>query len=132
MGRIEKRRSSTLGGVFMRYVLVVLGALFIMGAGVIVTFSILVNTGYIYPANYTEQKINEEYEQIRNAEEVTEDMIPLLCQYAVFSRNGRKLSGNMAEEFLGIAWNAAENGKASGRYFYKVISLTQSAILIHH
>lgn len=132
MGRIEKRRSSTLGGVFRRYVLVVLGALFILVTGVVFTFSILVNTGYIYPANYTEQKINEKYEQIRNAEEVTEDMIPLLCQYVVFSKNGRKISGNMAEEFLEIAWNAAENGKASGRYFYKVISQPDEYVVLQY
>lgn len=116
----------------MRYVLVVLGALFILVAGVIFTFSILVNTGYIYPANYTEQKINEEYEQIRNADKVTEDMILPLCQYVVFSMNGKKLSGNMAEEFLEIAWNTAKNGKASGRYFYKVISRPGEYVVLQY
>ena len=95
MGRIEKRRSTTLGGVFLRYVLVVLGALFILVAGVIFTFSILVNTGYIYPANYTEQKINEEYEQIRNADEVTEDMIPRMVRNSaeIWQKSSLKLPG---------------------------------------
>ena len=132
MGRIEKRRSSTLGGVFMRYVLVVLGALFILGAGIILMFSILINTGYIYPANYAEQKINEKYESIRNADEVTEDMIPPLCHYVIFSLDGKKLSGNMAEDSLEIAWNAAENGKASGRYFYKVISRPDEYVVLQY
>lgn len=132
MGRIEKRRSSTLGGVFMRYVLVVLGALFILGASIILMFSILINTGYIHPANYAEQKINEKYELIRNADEVTEDMIPPLCHYVIFSLDGKKLSGNMAEDSLEIAWNAAENGKASGRYFYKVISRPDEYVVLQY
>ena len=132
MGRIEKRRSSTLGGVFMRYVLVVLGALFILVAGIILIFSILINTGYIYPANYAEQKINEEYESIRNADEVTEDMIPPLCHYVIFSLDGKKLSGNMPEELLEIAWNVAENGKASGHYFYKVISRPGEYVVLQY
>lgn len=131
MGRIEKR-SSTLGGVFMRYVLLVLGALLMLGAGIVLIFSVLINTGYIYPANYAEQKINEEYESIRKADEVTEDMIPPLCHYVIFSLDGKKLSGNMAEEFLEIAWNTAKNGKASGRYFYKVISRPGEYVVLQY
>ena len=131
MGRIEKR-SSTLGGVFMRYVLIVLGALLMLGAGIVLIFSVLINTGYIYPANYAEQKINEEYESIRKADEVTEDMIPPLCHYVIFSLDGKKLSGNMAEASLEIAWNVAENGKASGRYFYKVISRSDEYVVLQY
>lgn len=131
MGRIEKR-SGTLGGVFMRYVLIVLGALLMLGAGIVLIFSILINTGYIYPANYAEQKINEEYESIRKADEVTEDMILPLCHYVIFSLDGKKLSGNMAEDSLEIAWNAAENGKAFGRYFYKVISRSDEYVVLQY
>ena len=63
----------------MRYVLVMLLALFTLGVCTIFIFNLLVNTGRIYPANYAERKINEAYDLIQGADEVTEDMIPPLC-----------------------------------------------------
>ena len=78
MGRIGKRRSSTLSGIFLRYVLLMLGLLLSLGLCTVLIFNILVNTGGIYPANHVERKINEAYDMIQNADEVTEDIIPLL------------------------------------------------------
>ncbi|MDE7045951.1 MAG: sensor histidine kinase, partial [Acetatifactor sp.] len=106
----------------MRYVLVMLGALFTLGVCTILVFNILVNTGCIYPANYAERKINEAYDLIRSADEVTEDMIPPLCHYVIFSMDGEKLGGDMSGQSVEIAWNVADHGNASGNSFYKVIS----------
>lgn len=129
MGRI---RRNTLSGIFMRYVLVMLGALFTLGVCTILIFNILVNTGSIYPANYAERKINEAYDLIRNADEVTEDLIPPLCHYAVFSMDGEKLSGDLSGNDLEIAWNVANHGNASGNYFYKVISRPKEYVVLQY
>ncbi len=126
------RRSNTLSGIFMRYVLVMLGALFTLGVCTILIFNILVNTGIIYPANYAERKINEAYDLIQSADEVTEDMIPPLCHYAIFSMNGEKLSGDMSEDSDQIAWNVANHGNASGNYFYKVISRPDEYVVLQY
>ncbi|MDY5956742.1 MAG: sensor histidine kinase, partial [Frisingicoccus sp.] len=81
MGSVEKRRSRTLSGIFLRYVLVMLGLMFVLGICTVLIFNILVNSGAIYPANYAERKINEAYDVIQKADEVTEDIIPPLCRY---------------------------------------------------
>lgn len=130
MGRI--RRSNTLSGIFMRYVLVMLGALFTLGVCTILIFNILVNTGSIYPANYAEQKINEAYDLIQSANEVTEDMIPPLCHYVIFSMDGEKLNGDMSGHSVEIAWNVANHRKASGNYFYKVISRPNEYVVLQY
>ena len=130
MGRI--RRSNTLSGIFMRYVLVMLGALFTLGVCTILIFNILVNTGSIYPANYAERKINEAYDLIQSTDEVTEDMIPPLCHYVIFSMDGEKLSGNMSGHSVEIAWNVANHGNASGNYFYKVISRPKEYVVLQY
>ena len=132
MGRIEKRRSSTLSGIFLRYVLVMLGLLIALGICTILVFHILVNGGAIYPANYAEKKIDEAYDMIQNAEKVTKDMIPFLCHYVVFSAGGEVLSGNMTEESLEIAWNVANHGTASGKYFYKVIPRPDEYVVLQY
>lgn len=126
------RRSNTLSEIFMRYVLVMLGALFILGVCTIVMFNILVNTGCIYPANYAERRINEAYDLIQGADEVTEDMIPPLCHYVIFSMDGEKLDGDMSEQSVEIAWNVANHKSASGNYFYKVISRPKEYVVLQY
>ena len=129
MGRI---RGNTLSGIFMRYVLVMLGALFTLGLCTVLIFNILVNMGIIYPANYAERKINEAYDLIQNADKVTEDMIPPLCHYAIFSIDGAILGGDMSEDSVEIAWNVANHGNASGNYFYKVISRPNEYVVLQY
>jgi len=126
------RRSNTLSGIFMRYVLVMLGALLALGVCIILMFNILVNTGIIYPANYTERKISEAYDLIQGADEVTEDMIPPLCQYVIFSMDGGIIGGDMSGHSVEIAWNVANHGKASGNYFYKVISRPEEYVVLQY
>ena len=112
MGRVKKRKSSTLSGIFLRYVLVMLGLLLTLGICTVLIFNILVNLGGIYPANYAERKINEAYDLIQNADEVTEDIIPFLCRYVIFSMDGEVLRGNMSEDSVKIAWDVANHGTA--------------------
>ena len=126
------RRNNTLSGIFMRYVLVMIGALFTLGACTIVMFNILVNTGCIYPANYAERRINEAYDLIQGADEVTEDMIPPLCHFVIFSMDGEKLGGDMSEHSVEIAWNVANHKSASGNYFYKVISRPKEYVVLQY
>lgn len=132
MGRIEKRRSSTLSRIFLRYVLVMLGLLLTLGICTIIIFNILVNIGGIYPANYAERKINEAYDMIQNADEVTEDIIPPLCHYVIFSTDGQMLSGNMSKDSVEIAWNIVNHGTASGSYFYKVIPRSDEYVVLQY
>lgn len=130
--RIEQRRSSTLSRIFLRYVLVMLGLLFALGIGTVILFNILVNMGSIYPANYAEREIQEAYDRIRAADEVTEDMIPPLCHYAVFSMDGEMLRGDMPEDSVDIAWNVANHEAASGSYFYKVIPRPDEYVVLQY
>ncbi len=132
MGRIGKKRSRTLSGIFLRYVLIMLGALFALGICIIITFNVLVNIGSIYPANYVERKIDEAYDTIQSAEEVTEDMIPPLCHYVIFSMDGKILSGNMSEDSVRIARDVADHRAASGRYFYKVILRPNESVVLQY
>ena len=132
MGRIKRKRSITLSEIFLRYLLIMLGALLALGVGTIVAFNILVNTGKIYPANYAEKKISEAYDNIQSANTVTEDMIPPLCRYVIFSGDGVVLSGNMQDDSIEIAWNVVNHKAASGKYFYKVIERENEYVVLQY
>ena len=97
-----------------------------------VIFNILINTGYIYPANYAEKKINEAYSTIQKADEVTKDMIPALSHYVVFSANGDVLSGDMTEDSIKIAWNVVNGRNSSGKYFYKVVTRLNEYVVLQY
>lgn len=116
----------------MRYVLVMLGALFALGVCTILIFNILVNTGSIYPANYAERRISEAYDLIQSADEVTQDMIPPLCQYVIFSMGGEKLGGDLSGHSVEIAWDVINHRNASGNYFYKVISRQKEYVVLQY
>ena len=132
MGSVEKRRSRTLSGIFLRYVLVMLGLMFVLEICTVFIFNILVNSGAIYPANYAERKINEAYDRIQKVDEVTEDIIPPLCRYVIFNADGEVLGGNMTEDSVKIAWNVANRGTASGEFFYKVIPRSEEYVVLQY
>ena len=130
MGRI--RKSNTLSGIFMQYVLIMIVSFLALVVCTFVIFNILINTGYIYPANYAEKKINEAYSTIQKADEVTKDMIPALSHYVVFSANGDVLSGDMTEDSIKIAWNVVNGRNSSGKYFYKVVTRLNEYVVLQY
>ena len=116
----------------MQYVLIMIMSFLALVVCTYVIFGILINTGYIYPANYTEQKINEAYSTIQNADEVTKDMIPALSHYVVFSANGEVLSGDMAEDSVKTAWNAVNGDDSTRKYFYKVVPRLNEYVVLQY
>jgi len=132
MGSVEKKSRTTLSRIFLKYVLVMLGGLMILGTALVMVFHLLVNMNCIYPANYAERSIEAVGDTLKNADTVTEDMIPPLCHYAVFSVNGDLMDGNMPGDTLSIAWNAAVHGTASGKYFYKVIRRQDEYVVLQY
>lgn len=99
-------KKSTLSRFFMRYVLLMLTALSAWIVVVYVVFNICINMGFIYPANDTEQKIEDAYETLQSTEEITKEMIPASCGYAVFSTDGELISGNLSENYVKEASDA--------------------------
>ncbi len=119
MGRMSK---STLSRIFIKYVLAMLAALSAWILAMYIIFSIMINTGFVYPANYAERRIDEAYDVLQAADEITEDMIPPLCRYALFSMDGKLIAGDMPQKSVQTAWQAVEHENTSGNYFYKVVS----------
>ena len=126
MGRVakgtRKRKGTSLSFLYLRYLAVMLGSILAAGFCLIVGFNLLVNTGMVLPANYAEKKIAEAEDTLQNADRITEEMIPLLCKYAVLDRAGNVTDSNMAAKDLEAA-RALVSGEKMGSniHFYKVI-----------
>lgn len=70
MGRVEKKSRTTLSRIFLKYVLVMLSGLLILGTALVMVFHLLVNINCIYPANYAERSIEAISDTLKNTDKV--------------------------------------------------------------
>lgn len=86
--KVEKLRT-----IFIKY----LSLFFIMTISIVLllmlSFSVLLSSGVILPANYAEKQFNKYKEQIISSEKVTEDIIPSIYEYGVYTLDGSLISG---------------------------------------
>ncbi len=139
MGRVKskdkrnKRGMLGLGSMFEVYTFLMGFALIIWAAISYFAFGLLINAGVLYPANYAEYRINEAFEQIETASEVTEDLIPDVCRYVVFSEDGEVLSGNLGQKDVETAWKVLSNNNnySDGR-FYRIIIRPDEYVVLQY
>ena len=119
---VKNSKKTKLTGLFGKYILgftaiVILLAFF--------CFFVMIGTvtmigGLLLPANHAEQVLAENGDKIRNADMVTEDLIPAGTFYGVFSADGKFLYGNFDEKEEKIAWEKyrKDNKYAEGKGYY--------------
>lgn len=138
MGRViskdkkNKRGTLGLGSMFEVYIFLMGLALLIWAAISLFAFDFLINAGVIYPADYAEYRISEVSEQIKTANEVTDDLIPEVCRYVVFSEDGKVLSGDLDEKDVETAWKVLSNNNYSDGKFYKIIIRPDEYVVLQY
>ena len=81
--------------IFIRYLTVFcIGTLF-LALILVVCFSTLLSSGAILPANYAEKQALAAKATIAASVTVTPNLIPDLCKYAVYTADGKIISGNL-------------------------------------
>lgn len=108
--RSAKYREIPIGLFFLKYFLYIFVGIVLTVIGLSCAFGLLLQSDAIYPANYSEEQAKAAVEEIQKAERVTQDLIPELCQYAIFDEEGHMLGGDMGEKEVLRAWNVI-NGK---------------------
>ena len=121
-GSIEDKRTVPLSLFYLKYfAFLFLGVLAVV-ASVLFVFEMLVLNDAVYPANHAEQQAKEAAGRIADAQEVSRELIPDLCQYAVFDENGEVKRGDIEKAELEDAWNAVQGQRSDVRgYFYSVV-----------
>lgn len=138
MGRViskdkkNKRGTLGLGSMFEVYIFLMGLALLIWAAISLLAFNFLINAGVIYPADYAEYRISEVSEQIKTANEVTDDLIPEVCRYVVFSEDGKVLSGDLDEKDVETAWKVLSNNNYRDGKFYKIIIRPDEYVVLQY
>ncbi len=124
MGRkIEKKEKGMSFSIFyLKYLLYLFITVAVVCATALFSLIGLVVSDMLYPADYAQEQAEAAQPKIEEAAFVSEDLIPDLCQYAVFDLDGNIVDKNIAKINLKAAWGAV-SGKTSDYigYYYKVI-----------
>lgn len=122
MGKIKHReKEASLTVFYLKHLLILSIGIVLMGIVAILGFSYMVNSNMIYAANHAQKSIASAYEQIKSADEISVELIPELCQYAIFDFDGNVKSGTIDSD-INAAWNAVqENATSYQGNYYQVI-----------
>ena len=125
MGLKRKHKVINLRTIFIRYLL-----LFCIGTicwvfTLLFSYSAIVSSGRIYPANYAEQQISKTKSIIASSDAVTPEQIPELCDYAVYTMNGTKLSGSLSQQDTEKAWQKVSTSETGQDFFYQYVKIYQ-------
>lgn len=133
METIKPTKGTRLHTFFLRYLLLLcLGTILL----VVLLFSIFLFTfsaNIVLPANYAENQISLSKDRIASSSSVTADIIPDLVDYAVYSKNGQFLAGNLSEKEAFKAWDVMKKGETqSGSQFYSFIERENEICILRY
>lgn len=89
-------------------------------------------TGFILPANYAETQIAEAKPELSAADEITPDIIPELCEYAVFTPEGTYLSGSLDSAMAVHVWNVITDKTMDISYQYTAIERENEVCVLRY
>jgi signal transduction histidine kinase len=97
-------------------------------------FLLMLNSKVVLPANYFEQKIENNRNTILKADIVTNNMIPEGCSYGVYNKDGKMLYGNFSSKASQNAWAAFQNNvKSAGIVqYYKVFYRDNQVCIVEY
>lgn len=121
-----KNRTVKLRTIFIRYLLILCFGTICWALILMISYSAIVSTGTIYPANYAEQQLAKTKDAIATNDTVTPELIPDLCDYAIYTVGGAKLSGSLSQQDSAKAWNEVRTSETGQDFFYQYLKITRS------
>lgn len=135
-GRLKNRRKNrgrekTLMGMFLKYMVIFCVNVALIFVGAYLMIAILVGTGMVYPANYSEQWMNAHETELRERDDLRELEFPYGTNYGVYMRNGEWLYGTIVEKDREATWDGYERQNMSALSgYYRVFEREKEEICI--
>lgn len=133
METIKPNKGTRLHTFFLRYLLFLsLGVIMLVVLLIGLTLFAL-STNIVLPANYAETQISLSRDRIASSSSVTADIIPELVDYAVFSKEGKFLAGNLSNKEAFKAWNAMKKEQSQSiAHFYSFIERENEICILRY
>ena len=122
MGRIKGKKTISLSLFYLRFFAYIFIAVLVLALFLLFAFNLLVSEELVYPANEPQKQAVAAQEIIQEADRITPDLIPELCEYVVFDFEGNATQGTINRQAVQRAWNALQDNKVNvGNEYYTVI-----------
>ncbi|MGE7093377.1 sensor histidine kinase [Lysinibacillus sp. NPDC048646] len=133
MENIKPSKGTRLHSFFLRYLLSFSIGTILLVAILLGLFLLAFSINIILPANYVESQISFTKNRIASSDTVTADMIPDLVDYAVYSKQGTFMSGNLSAKEAIDAWNLMQRGEnKGGSQFYTFIQRENEVCILRY
>lgn len=106
--------------IFMEYLFAVRTTGFLLLFLLLELYVMLSSNGAILPSDFAETQLLAAKDKIANSETIKPELIPKTCSYAIFTSQGKFLSGNLNKTDAAKAWQFAivKNNKVNYIYHY--------------
>lgn len=120
--------------VFMKYALFLALGVFLTIFVNMAVYLFGVEMGFVYPLNRVSAEIETARGSLQSADQITENEIPPLCEYALFTKEGNYVGGSLDQEETASVWTMCiENNQTSGRpYLYAVIDRDNEILILRY
>ncbi|MDO5725199.1 MAG: HAMP domain-containing sensor histidine kinase [Tissierellia bacterium] len=117
---------------FIKFIISIGFAIVILMALNIIIFGY--NTFIVYPANYSERLIDENFDRLKNDEIVDENLLSPMSKFGVFGKEGNYLYGNINSFESRELWDTYKSGKLTRSYkkYITTIDRADEILLIEY
>jgi signal transduction histidine kinase len=115
-----KNRNVKLRTFFTRYLLTLFAGFVLIVLIDIGLLFVSLRTGFVISVGDVEASIERQKAAIASAENVSAELMPKTCEYAVVSATGEFLSGSMTESEAAAAWNIIQSGRTTSGGYLKL------------
>lgn len=103
---------------FLQYLLLLSAGTILLLILLLGVFTLAFAGEAILPANYAEKEIAVLKEQLASGSTVTPEEVPAMLDYTVFTREGKRLSGNLSPSEAAYALKTVQQGDDRNSYYY--------------
>ena len=122
MGGIKGKQTIPLSLFYLKYFAYIFLAMLVLAASLLFSFNLMVSNGLVYLANEPQKQAESAQKVLQEADRITPDLIPELCEYVVFDFEGNKIQGTLNGKDVQKAWDALQNNKPNaGSDYYTAI-----------
>lgn len=127
-------KQTKLNVIFIEYLLSLFAGIVVLATSFVVLFYFLIFIGVVVPSNYTESLIRDSRQSIEEAPKITKEILPLGCEYAIYDKNGRYLSGSINQENATMVWKQVkiENNTGSLKHYALIEGKNEFCILQYY
>lgn len=124
---------SNLRREFLMYLVTMAISVIGIGVGFIMLHLVAINSGFILPANYDEQRVLQVEPIIQQASEVTAEIIPSGIKFGVFNKqNLQYVTGDLDQSVAKSFLKTKMKVKAQDQQVYRLIETKQQYVVLYY